>query len=162
QAAVVAPQQAGVFFTNLLLATFTNGVVNSAATNFSASIQWGDDTITAGLISTNTAKLKQVFGSHTYTNSGNFPVYVTIQSALGVTTVVSNTITVMPMLSMARTGTNNIAGWPSWAFAYGVQSNTNLAGTNWVAVTNAATLSGFQNVISNPASASPAFFRLKN
>jgi cyclophilin family peptidyl-prolyl cis-trans isomerase len=161
QAAVVAPQQAGVFFTNLLLATFTNGVTGSALTNFTASIQWGDDTVTAGVISTNTAKLKQVFGSHSYTNSGDYSVYVTIQSNLGVTSVVSNTITVTPILALTRTGTNSVVGWPAWAFAYGLQSNTNLTGTNWVTITNSSTLSGFQNVISNPASGSSAFFRLK-
>jgi hypothetical protein len=66
------------------------------------------------------------------------------------------------MLSLTRTGTNNILGWPAWAFNYGVQSNTNLTGTGWVTITNSSTLSGFQNVISNSASASSAFFRLTN
>ena len=36
-------------FTNLLLATFTNGVAGERGwTNFTASIQWGDDTVDAG------------------------------------------------------------------------------------------------------------------
>jgi cyclophilin family peptidyl-prolyl cis-trans isomerase len=166
QAAAVTPLLPGAF-TNLLLATFTNGVAGSAITNFTASIQWGDDSITAGAITTNTAKMKQVFGSHTYTNSGMYPVYVTIQSGLGVTTEVSNTITVVPALSLARLGTNNLIGWPAWAFGYAVQSSSNLAGTNWVTVTNVAALVGFQNVITNAAvsntpPASPVFYRLNN
>jgi cyclophilin family peptidyl-prolyl cis-trans isomerase len=161
QAAAV-PQQAPGFSTNLLLATFTNGVPASALTNFSASIQWGDDSITAGTIASNTTGWKQVFGAHTYTNSGPFPIAVTIQSSLGVTAVVTNTVTVMPSLSVAVSGTTNAVAWPSWAFAYGLQTSTNLAGTNWVAVTNAAVLSGFQNVVSNPLSANPSFFRLKH
>ncbi len=164
QAVAVAPQRTGPL-TNLLLATFTNGVAGSAVTNFSAAIQWGDDSITAGAITTNAAKLKQVLGSHAYLYGGNYPVQVTIQSGLGVTTVVSNLIPVLPTLSLTRAGTNQIVGWPSWAFAYGVQSSTNPAGTNWVTVTNVAALSGFQNVItnatgSNAVSASRMYYRL--
>jgi cyclophilin family peptidyl-prolyl cis-trans isomerase len=159
QAAAVAPLPPGLF-TNLLLATFTNGVVSSAVTNFSAFIQWGDDSTNSGTIITNTAKQKQVFGSHTYLYSGNYPISVTIQDTLGATAVVSKTIPVIPSLSLTRLGTNNVVGWPSWAFAWSVQSNTNLTGTNWVTVTNASALSGFQNVISNPPGAGH-FFRLK-
>ena len=160
QPAILAPQTLAPF-TNLLLATFTNGVAGSAVTNFSAAINWGDDTITAGAITTNVAKFKQVFGAHTYTNSGDFPVYVTLQSGLGVTTVVSNTLTVMPALQAARSGPNNVIAWPGWAFAFALQSSTNVAGTNWLAVTNAVALAGFQNAVSNPAPAARAFFRLK-
>jgi cyclophilin family peptidyl-prolyl cis-trans isomerase len=161
QPAAVAPQPRGTF-TNLLLATFTNGVVGSAVTNFTASIQWGDDSISAGTITTNTASFKQVLGSHTYTNAaGDYPVYVTIQSGLGTTLVVTNTITVPPPLSLTRAGPNNVVGWPAWAFAYEVQSSTNVPGTNWVTVTNAAALTGFQNVVSNaPAGGSAGFYRL--
>src|ERR1039457_1410902 len=70
-------------FTNQVVATFTNGIPSSAATNFAASINWGDNVITAGLIQTNASGLKEVRGAHTYTNSGNYPVYISIQSYLG-------------------------------------------------------------------------------
>ncbi len=103
QASATAPQRTGTF-TNLLLATFTNGASASAATNFTASIQWGDDTITAGVINTNTSRMKLVLGSHTYTNSGVYPIAITIQSGLGVTAVVTNAITVVPSLSLMRMG----------------------------------------------------------
>lgn len=161
QAATVPLQRPGTF-TNLLLATFTNGVADSAITNFSASIQWGDDSITAGTITTNLAKLKQVFGSHTYLYSGIYPISIIIQSGIGATTVITNAITVMPSLSLSHMGANSVISWPSWAFAYGVQSSTNLAGTNWAAVTNVAALSGFQNVVSNTTPAERTFFRLKD
>lgn len=165
QAVAVAPLMPGAF-TNLLLATFTNGVAGSTVTNFTASIQWGDDSITAGVITTNSARVKQVSGAHTYLSSGIYPIYVTIQSGLGVTAVVSNTITVRPALSLSLMGTNSLVGWPAWAFGYAVQSGTNLSGTNWVTVTNVAALSGFQNVITNAACsnavpASQVFYRLK-
>jgi hypothetical protein len=160
QPASLAPQITAPF-TNLLLATFTNGVAGSAVTNFFAAINWGDNTITAGTITTNVARFKQVFGTHAYTNSGDYPVYVTIQSSLGVTTVVSNTITVKPSLKLNHKGTNNVIAWPSWAFAYQLQSSTNLASTNWLAVTNSSTLIGLQNVVSNTLPTARTFFRLK-
>jgi len=37
-------------FTNLLLATFTNGVPNSATNNFTVFINWGDNSTNGGLI----------------------------------------------------------------------------------------------------------------
>src|ERR1019366_7418528 len=160
QAASIAPQPLALF-TNLLLVTFTNGVVGSAVTNFSAAINWGDDTVTAGVITTNAARFKQVLGTHAYTNSGDYPVYVTIQSGLGVTAVVSNTLTVRPSLTLNRTGNSNVLNWPAWAFAYQLQASTNLADPNWLAVTNIPTLSGFQNAVSNPVPATKAFCRLK-
>ena len=161
QAAAVGPQRAGAF-TNLLLATFTNGVADSSVTNFSAAVQWGDNSTNAAVIATNAANSKQIFGSHSYPYSGVYPISITIQSGLGVTTVVSNTITVVPSLSLSLAGTNTVIAWPAWAFAYGLQSSTNLGGTNWVATTNAGALSGFQNVATNATSASQNFFRLND
>ena len=158
--ATLVPQAPGAF-TNLLLATFTNGVVSSAVTNFTASINWGDNAITAGVITTNAAKFKQVLGGHTYTNSGDYPVYITLTSTLGVTAVVSNTITVMPPVKLVRTGTNNVLSWPAWAYGYQVLTSANPAATNWTAVTNFSTLVGFQNVVSNSGAPAKGFFRLK-
>jgi hypothetical protein len=60
-----------------------------------------------------------------------------------------------------HTGTNNAIVWPAWAFAYQLQSSTNLAGTNWLAVTNFSTLTCFQNTVSNSMSSANDFFRLK-
>lgn len=149
-------------FSNQLVASFTNGVPNSPTNNFSASVNWGDNSISSGVIFTNTLGRKEIRGSHTYTNSGDYPVYVTIQSALGSSSTVVATSTVPPSLTLARAGTNNIIGWPAWAFAYQPWSNTNLADTNWIAVTNASALAGYQNVISNSSANSNLFFRLKH
>jgi cyclophilin family peptidyl-prolyl cis-trans isomerase len=160
QASEVAPQWPGTFI-NLLLATFTNGVAGSAVTNFTASIQWGDDSITAGVISTNLARMKEVLGSHTYTNSGIYPITISIQSGLGVTAVVSNAVTVMPSLSLTPLGPNMEVAWPAWAYQFGLQSSSNLAGTAWTAVTNYPALAGFQNVVSNSTLPGNLFFRLQ-
>ncbi len=160
QPAVVAPMPPGAF-TNLLLATFTNGVAGSALTNFTASIQWGDDAITPGQITTNSAQIKEVLGSHTYTNAGVYPVAITLQSWLGVTAVVTNEVTVAPSLSLMRLGPNIVAAWPAWACGFGLQSCSNLVGPVWVEVTNNPVLAGFQNVVSNTAPPGNLFLRLK-
>ena len=148
-------------FSNQLIATFTNGVPNSPTNNFSAFINWGDNSTNSGVIATNSLGRKEVRGSHTYTNSGDYPVYVTLQSTLGASATVVCTSTVPPSLSLTRLGTNNSVSWPAWAFAYQLLSNTNLARTNWVALTNLPSLVAYQNVVTNGSANSNLFFRLK-
>ena len=160
QASAAPPQWPGTF-TNLLLATFTNGVVGSAITNFTASIQWGDDTISAAVIATNTARMKEVLGSHSYTNSGIYPIAITIQSGLGVTAVVTNAVTVVPSLSLMRTATNMEAAWPAWAWQFELQTNSTLSGGTWGVESNYSALVGFQNVVTNKATPKGLYFRLK-
>jgi cyclophilin family peptidyl-prolyl cis-trans isomerase len=146
---------------NQLVATFTNGVANSAVTNFTASINWGDNTTNSGVIMTNALRRKEVRGAHTYTNSGDYPVYVTIQSVLGASTTVVCTSTVPPSLSVTRVGTNNTVSWPAWAFAYQSFSNTNPLGTNWTAMTNLSRLLAYENVVTNSTTNRNLYFRLR-
>jgi cyclophilin family peptidyl-prolyl cis-trans isomerase len=160
QASVPPPQWPGTF-TNLLLATFTNGVSASAVTNFTATVQWGDDSITAASIATNSARMKLLLGAHTYANSGVYPITITVQSGLGVTAVVTNAITVVPPLSAMSLGSNIAVAWPAWAYQFGLQSCSNLLAPAWVSVTNPVTLVGFQNVVSNTPSSGKLFYRLK-
>jgi len=155
----IAPARAP--FSNQLIATFTNGVPNSSTNNFSAFINWGDNSTNSGVITTNSLGRKEVRGSHTYTNSGDYPVYLTLQSALGASATVVCTSTVLPSLSLTRSKTNNSVSWPAWAFAYQLLSNTNLARTNWVAITNLPSLVAYQNIVTNGTANSNLFFRLK-
>ena len=148
-------------FSNQLVATFTNGVPNSAATNFTASINWGDNVTNSGVIKTNSFGRKEVRGSHVYTNSGEYPVYITIQSALGASATVVSTATVPPALNLTRMATNNSFAWPAWAFAYQLVSNANVTGANWGAITNRPSLAGYQNVVTNSTTNRNGFFRLK-
>jgi len=148
-------------FTNLLLATFTNGVPNSATNNFTAFINWGDNSTNSGVILTNLAGWKEVRGSHTYTNAGNYPVYLTVQSASGASATVVSTASVPPVISLTRTGTNNVVRWPAWATDYQLQSATNVAALNWPAVTNFPALTGYDSVATNGTIDSACFFRLK-
>jgi hypothetical protein len=147
-------------FSNQLVATFTNGIPNSSTNSFGALINWGDNSTNSGVIMTNSLGLKEVRGSHMYTNSGDYPVYISIQSTLGASATVVSTSTVPPSLSLTRSGTNNSVNWPAWAFAYHLLSNTNAAGTNWVTITNLASLVGYQNVVTNSTANSNLFFWL--
>ena len=79
----LVPVLASVPFTNELLATFTNGVPGSAGTNFTAFINWGDNSTNSGTVTTNAAGQKGVLGSHAYSYPGTYPVYVQVQSAIG-------------------------------------------------------------------------------
>jgi hypothetical protein len=105
--------------------------------------------------------MKEVLGSHTYTNSGTYPIAIAIQSWMGVTVVVSNTVTVVPSLSLTPAGQSMQVAWPAWAYQFGLQDSSNLTDAAWVDVTNYPALAGFQNVVSNTASSGNLFFRLK-
>jgi cyclophilin family peptidyl-prolyl cis-trans isomerase len=148
-------------FTNRLLATFTNGVPNSTTNNFTASINWGDNSTNSGVILTNLTGRKEVRGSHSYTNAGNYPVYLTLQSTFGASATVVSTASVPPGLSLARTGTNNVVRWPAWATDYQLQSTTNVAAPSWPAVTNFPGLTGYDSVTTNSTINGACFFRLK-
>jgi cyclophilin family peptidyl-prolyl cis-trans isomerase len=153
--------QSLVSFTNQLLGTFTNGFANSPAGNFTASINWGDNSLSAGLITTNSNGRKEVRGSHTYTNSGHYPIYVAIQSTLGAQATAVATAYVQPSLNLARSSLTNILRWPAWACDYQLQSHTNLATGNWVTLTNLPTLAGYEQVLTNVSAGSNGYFRLK-
>jgi hypothetical protein len=148
-------------FTNQLLATFTNGVPNSAASNFTATINWGDNSVTGGAVQTNVLGRKEVRGAHTYTNAGNYPVLVTITSYLGANASITSTGVVPPALTLTRSGTNSVLRWPAFAFDYVLQSNTNVSSTNWVALSDLVKLSGYDNVATNSSGGTNRFFRLK-
>jgi len=94
-------------FTNLLLATFTNGVPGSAATNFTASINWGDDTISNAVITATAGGLKSILGAHTYPYPGSYPVYVQVQSAIGASTTVLSYVNALPRPELAFAAPTN-------------------------------------------------------
>jgi cyclophilin family peptidyl-prolyl cis-trans isomerase len=151
----------GVPFSNQLLAVFSNGVPSSPVGNFTAFINWGDNSTNSGTIVAGAGGLKEVRGSHTYTNSGNYPVYVTLQSVLGADATTISTAVVRPRLNIIRSGSGNVLSWPAAATDYQLQTHTNLATTNWTAVTNFPSLVGYERVVTNSSGASNLFFRLR-
>jgi hypothetical protein len=148
-------------FTNQLLATFTNGVPASSTNNFTAFINWGDNSTNSGVMALGSNGQKEVLGSHTYTNAGDYPIYLTIQSTVGASATVVSTAIVPPSLSLTRSTAGNVIRWPAWATDYQLQSNTNLALANWVAVSNFPTLAGYESVVTNNITGGNLFFRLK-
>src|SRR5579859_7598792 len=148
-------------FTNQLLATFTNGVPNSPTNNFTTYINWGDNATNSGVIVNGLNGRKNVLGSHTYTNAGDYPIYLTIQSTVGASATVVSTASVPPALNLSRAGTQNVINWPAWATDYQLQSNTNLSPAGWQAVGNFPTLVGYQSVVSNNSTGGNLFFRLR-
>ena len=150
-----------VGFTNQLLATFTNGVAGSPTGNFTATINWGDNSLGAGITTSNLSGPKEVRGTHTYTNSGQYPIYVTIQSVSGAQATTVATAHVQPPLTLARTGSTNLLRWPAWASDYAVQTHTNLASSNWTTLTNLPALIGYENAVTNTSGDISSFFRLK-
>ena len=148
-------------FTNQLLATFTNGVPNSPTNNFTASINWGDNATNSGIIVNGLNGFKNVLGSHTYTNAGNYPIYLTVQSTVGASATVVSTANVPPTLSLSRAGTQNMLSWPAWATDYQLQKIASLSSTSWIAVTQFPMLVGYQIVVTNTTPANTLFFRIK-
>lgn len=122
--------QAGVPFNNLQLATFTNGVPRSPATNFAAVINWGDNTTNLVSATGNAAGLKAVLGSHTYTNSGSYPVYVTVQSSVGASATLISYVNVTNTLApVTNAFTVQVSGQGTVSPAY---ANSNLVvGTSY-------------------------------
>jgi hypothetical protein len=72
--AITATQ--GVTF-NGAVATFSDTNTSNTASDFTATINWGDASTTAGVVSGGSGTFT-VSGSHTYTNTGTFPVTVTL------------------------------------------------------------------------------------
>lgn len=93
-------------FNDVLLATFTNGVAGSDATNFTAEVNWGDNSTNSVEVVNGSNGEKEVLGSHTYSYPGTYPVYVTVTSAIGASTTVLSWINAIgpvepPVLSIA-------------------------------------------------------------
>lgn len=143
-----------------LVATFTNGVPDSPAANFSATIHWGDNSTNQGVIVMNPNGRKEVRGSHTYAHCGEYPVEVTIRSAVGAETVVTSTALVPPGLTLTRGNNTNRIVWPAWATGFQLQSHTNLSTPHWTPVTNLPALVNYNCVVTNVTMNSNVFFRL--
>ena len=114
----------------------------SGVTNFAASINWGDDTITGGQISTNATGQKVVLGAHAYTYPGSYPVYVTVQSHIGASATILSYVMVISTAPKLVLGTAPALGANGFSFmlqsANGlngyIQVSTNL--TSWTTLTN--------------------------
>jgi uncharacterized repeat protein (TIGR03803 family) len=76
------------------VATFTDVDPNATASDFTASIDWGDGTTTTGTIVAQNGGGFAVDGTHTYAEEGKYAVGVTITDAGGSTTSAGSSATV--------------------------------------------------------------------
>ena len=155
----------GSSFTNALLATFTNGVPLSASTNFTAYVYWGDNTITAAAISTNGAGQKVVLGTHQYTWPGTYPVFVSLQSAIGASADLTSYVTAigaLPRLSVNAASAHMTNGFTFSLLASNlsgsVQISTNLS--TWTTFTNFNATNGTLNFRDPATNLNRRFYRL--
>ncbi len=84
----------GAAANNVTVATFTDADPNGSASNFTASINWGDGNVTTGTITQGTGGVFTVTGTNTYRDAGTFPIRVTITDVLGATATATSTATV--------------------------------------------------------------------
>jgi hypothetical protein len=82
----------GVGFTETV-ANFTDADPNGTASDYTATIDWGDSTTSIGILAANAGGFA-VTGTHTYTGAGSFPVAVTLTDAGGGSAQAAGTATV--------------------------------------------------------------------
>ena len=86
----------GAAFT-LVVASFLDADPTGQVGDFSATINWGDNTApTSGTVSVNSGGGFNVTGAHTYANTGSFSIGVTINDVGGSTATANSTATVSP------------------------------------------------------------------
>ncbi len=104
----ISPLEAASF--SGTVANFTDNDTSQPASNFTATIDWGDGTTTAGVVSGSAGSFA-VSGTHTYADEGSFPVIVTVTdianaqtvSATGTATVGESDVLVGTGLTIAAT-----------------------------------------------------------
>src|SRR5208282_1516927 len=79
----------GVEFTGEV-ASFVDGTPTATASNFTATINWGDKTTSTGTVTGSTGGPFAVSGSHTYSKAGTFEPYVTFYDTVDNSTYTSS------------------------------------------------------------------------
>lgn len=152
------------------------------ATNYAASIKWGDGTTSIVHSYTTANKPVQIVANpsggfkftmttnHVFPSNGTFNVTITVTNQGSVSSSggavgsasFSITVAVVPTLTIRPAGDNDIVlSWITLATNFVLQENTNLAGTNWVNVTNQPIKGpGDLYTVTNAASGD-VFYRLK-
>jgi hypothetical protein len=144
---------AGVAF-NGVVASFTDADPNGTLTDYSATINWGDGTSSAGTVSANNSGGFDVSGNHTETVAKAYAVSVTITDVGSSSATANSTLTVDPAApsSITATGGNNQNATIGSPFANALQATVadkygNLV--NGASVTFTAPASGASGTFSN-------------
>jgi PKD repeat protein len=95
---------AGTALSNVPVATFADPDPNGSAGDFTATINWGDNSpTTTGTVTALSTGGFSVAGSHTYTTSGTYAVQVTITDTASQSTATANTKAVINDASITAT-----------------------------------------------------------
>ncbi len=131
------------------LTTFTDRNISSQATDFTATIIWGDGATDTGTIG-GSAGSYNVTGSHTYAHPGSFPVTVTISDSGGSTTTTSGTTSVaVALLSASGYNVGAAVGYQAnLTVATFKDANPNEASNTYSATVNWGDLSASSGTIS--------------
>ena len=87
------------------VASFTDADPNGAASDFTATISWGDQTTSAGTVAANGSGGFSVSGTHTYIEEGSYAVTVTVSDAGGAAASATSSASVTDA-AIAATGTS--------------------------------------------------------
>jgi len=145
---------AGQALNNVQVATFTDTYTGNAASDFLASISWGDGTTTGGTVSGSGGTFT-VDGSHTYTNGGNDTVTITVFDDGVSTATASGTATASinlggtMVLTSATEGTAIPNGTPVATFNDSTAGDTASSFTASIAWGDGTTTSG--SVVGGPS-----------
>jgi len=155
----------GATLSNVTVATFTDADTTSRPTNFTATINWGDNVVlTNTTVGTNAGGGFKVTGTHIYRFAGEYPVTVAVHDYLGATTTAFSTalIAPAPALNISKLTNQFLLSWPITPTNFSLQVSTNLAlTTNWLAVTNAPLLTNGEKRVTIDATNSIRFYRLQ-
>ena len=141
------------------IATFTDANPYAAASQFTATINWGDGTTTTGTITVDPQVYEQfdVSGTHTYTVPGSFPVFVTISDAGGQSATAQSNATVTTANTAQTVAAAGAAGVFNTAVSGSGDTNTASfdLGLGSLAVMNPTTNSGGAGGSGNGATPTP-------
>ncbi|HYV28343.1 MAG TPA: peptidylprolyl isomerase, partial [Candidatus Eisenbacteria bacterium] len=155
----------GSTLSNVTVATFTDADTTSRPTNFTATINWGDNVVlTNTTVGTNVGGGFKVTGTHIYRFAGEYPVTVTVNDYLGATTTAFSTafIAPAPALNISKLTNQFLLSWPIIPTNFSLQVSTDLSvTTNWLAVTNAPLLTNGEKRVTIDATNSIRFYRLQ-
>jgi DNA-binding beta-propeller fold protein YncE len=97
-----------------------------------------------------------------FDRSGNGTVFASgLNEPVAIAIRRTGAVAVSPQLFITTSGTNALIRWTLAAPNYTLQSNTNLAGTNWTAVSGTPGTNNGNYVYTNGVTGSARFFRLK-
>ncbi|HZU34994.1 MAG TPA: hypothetical protein VFA18_03755, partial [Gemmataceae bacterium] len=123
----------GAGITNATVATFTDTNTANPASEFTATISWGDGQSSAGTITGSNGAFT-VTGSHNYATVGNFPISVAISNFGGSATATASTsATITPATPTVTvsdpSGTFNGQPFAATAAAVGIDGKTPVSGS---------------------------------